>query len=100
MRGAELEDEVQDVEEFGRGLLLLRGERLREFNLRRGRGRRLSEELRKGLHLITRLDLLHVVEVIWFEELGAIYGQGQLSFRLDQLFDALGLRALPARAGD
>jgi hypothetical protein len=58
-RRAELQHEVQDVEELRRGLLFCGRKRLDEINSRCRFGRRLAEKRGERLHFIANLDLLH-----------------------------------------
>src|SRR5262249_1707025 len=75
---AELEDEIELVEEAWRPAHRVRGQRLREFD-QACRGRRpLSEECRKRLHLVFRLDLLDVSKIRRVEELRAHDREGEL----------------------
>ena len=60
----------------------------------------LAEELAQGLHLVLRLDFLHVVEVGRIKKLSAIDEQVHLGLGLDDLLDAGRLFALPVRAGE
>ena len=62
--GQKLQDEVQDVEELGRGSLLGRRERRDEINRGRGLGWGLIEERRERLHLVAGLDLFHIKETM------------------------------------
>ena len=88
--GAELQQEVQDVEELERGFLFS-GVRGVMKSIGRGRLRgRLAEERRKRLDFVARLDLLHVVEVARIEELRAIDGEHELGLRADDFLHALG----------
>ena len=98
--GAELEDEVQDIEEFGRGLLRLGRERLDKIDRWCGLGCSLSEKLRQWLHLVAGLDLLHVVYVARIEQLRPIGGERQVSIRAKYFLDALRSLAFPIRSRD
>src|SRR5207253_1404948 len=89
-RRAELQDEVQDVEELRRGLLFCRCQRLDEINGRGGLGCRLAQKRGEWLNLVAGLDLPHVFDVTRVEELRTIPGERQFGLAAKHLLDALG----------
>src|SRR5439155_20769815 len=99
-RRAELQDEVQDVEELRRGLLFCRRERLDEINGGCGRRCGLAEKRRERLHLVACLDLSHIVHVTRVEELRAIRWERQFGLTAKDLLDALGRVTLPSRPSE
>lgn len=81
--------EVQDVEKLGRFPLVGRCQRLEEINGRRGFWGGLAKEFGQRLCLISGLDSLDVVEIVWIEKLCAIGGPYKMCFRADHFLDAL-----------
>ncbi len=100
MRGAELQHEIQLLEDLGRFRYLLTRQRLDEVDRRCRLGRRFAEKRGKGLHLVAGLDGLHLFEVVGIEELGPVDGNHQFGFGADDFRDAVGNVALPAGPGE
>ena len=71
-----------------------RRERFDEIDGRRGLGRRLAEERRERLRLVTRLHLLHVVKIVGAEELRAVEGKGELGLGAKTFFTPFGVSPL------
>lgn len=67
MGQAELQSEVEDVEEFQGTLLLVGGERLDEIDRRCRLGCGFPEKGEERLQFVAGLDLFDVVEVAWVE---------------------------------
>src|SRR5207249_10259440 len=99
-RRAELQVEVQDVEELQRGLFFCWRQRPDEINGRCGLGCRLAEKRRERLYLIASLDLPHIVDIRRIEELRAIRWERQFGLTAKDLLDALGRLAFPARPSE
>src|SRR3954469_18808483 len=97
---AELQHEVQDVEELRRGLLFRRRERLDEIDDRCRVWWGCAKERRQRLRLVAGLHFLHVVEVAWIEQLRAKASEDKLRLRANHFLHAFGQLALPVRAGD
>src|SRR5437868_1081269 len=68
------------------------------YQRRRSRWRRLAQKRRERLCLVAGLDVLHVVEIVRTEELGAIDRKHKLGLRAEHLLHALG-RASPFQPG-
>lgn len=97
---AELQEEIQETEELERAALLLGAERLCERHGRGGRGRGPAQELRQRLDLVAGLDRLDLLDIGRIEKLRPIEHEGKIGLAADHRLDALGLPALPGRAGE
>src|SRR5207237_2303638 len=91
--------EVQDIEELRRVFLFRGRQRLDEINGRCGLRCGPAEKRGERLYLVAGLDLFHIVDIAWIEELRAIGGECQLGLAAKDLLDALGRVAFPARPG-
>src|SRR5262245_12388374 len=99
MRWTELEHKVQQTEELWRQPLFGRAEWLHELDLRYGRGG-FAKELRKGLDLVSGLDLFDVTDIGGAEELRSIDDKGQFRLRSDHGFDPMGHLGFPIWPGE
>ena len=100
VRGAELKQEAQHIEELQRGFHLGRRHRRDPGNGGRGGRSWFAEEGGERLRFVLGLDLLDVVEVGGVEELGAADDVDELGLRPEDFGDAGGDGTFPSRAGD